>query len=110
MKLLHALAALAALPVLTTSVAAQDDPQFRGEYSDWRVFTRQTDSGQICYALSRPSDASPRSHEHGNVYFLVEKNSPLWREFSTAAAIGLHFAGNWPDLKLDLWAIMENRS
>lgn len=71
MKLLHALAALAALPVLTTSVAAQDDPQFRGEYSDWRVFTRQTDGGQICYALSRPSDASPRSHEHGNVYFLV---------------------------------------
>jgi type VI secretion system protein ImpJ len=45
-----------------------------------------------------------------NVYFLVEKNSPLWREFSTAAAIGLHFAGNWPDLKLDLWAIMESRS
>lgn len=50
---------------------AQDDPQFRGEYSDWRVFTRNTEAGYSCYALSRPTDSSPRAHEHGNVYFLV---------------------------------------
>jgi type VI secretion system protein ImpJ len=45
-----------------------------------------------------------------NVYFILEKNTPLWREFSAAPAIGMHFAGDWPDLKLELWAIMENRS
>jgi len=45
-----------------------------------------------------------------NVYFIIEKNSPLWREFSTAPAIGMHFAGDWPDLKMELWAIVENRS
>lgn len=45
-----------------------------------------------------------------NVYFLIEKNSPLWREFSTAPAIGMHFAGDWPDLKMELWAIVETRS
>ena len=50
---------------------AQDDPQFRGEYSDWRVFTRTTEAGFACYALSRPTDATPRAHDHGNVYFLV---------------------------------------
>jgi type VI secretion system protein ImpJ len=44
------------------------------------------------------------------VYFIIEKNSPLWREFSTAPAIGMHFAGDWPDLKMELWAIVENRS
>ncbi|WP_121632461.1 type VI secretion system baseplate subunit TssK [Tropicibacter alexandrii] len=43
-----------------------------------------------------------------NVYFLMDKSSDLWREFSTAPAIGMHFAGNWPDLKLELWAIPEN--
>lgn len=42
-----------------------------------------------------------------NVYFLLDKASDLWREFSVAPAIGLHFAGNWPDLKLELWAIPE---
>lgn len=42
-----------------------------------------------------------------NVYFRLEKNSPLWREFSTAPAIGMHFAGDWPELKLELWAIPE---
>ncbi|AUH33519.1 type VI secretion system baseplate subunit TssK [Paracoccus tegillarcae] len=42
-----------------------------------------------------------------NVYFRLEKNVPLWREFSTAPAIGMHFAGDWPELKLELWAIPE---
>ena len=42
-----------------------------------------------------------------NVYFRLEKNSPLWAEFSTAPAIGMHFAGDWPGLKLDLWAVPE---
>lgn len=42
-----------------------------------------------------------------NVYFRLEKNVPMWREFSTAPAIGMHFAGDWPELKLELWAIPE---
>ncbi len=42
-----------------------------------------------------------------NVYFLLDKRSPLWQEFSTAPAIGMHFAGDWPELKLELWAIPE---
>jgi type VI secretion system protein ImpJ len=33
----------------------------------------------------------------------------LWPEFSVASGLGLHFAGDWPDLQLDLWAIMEDR-
>ena len=42
-----------------------------------------------------------------NVYFLLEKKTALWQEFSTAPAIGMHFAGDWPELKLELWAIPE---
>ncbi|MGJ8603745.1 MAG: type VI secretion system baseplate subunit TssK [Marivita sp.] len=44
-----------------------------------------------------------------HVYFLVDKMSPLWRDFSVAPAIGLHFAGAWPGLELELWAIPEER-
>lgn len=51
--------------------AAQDEPEFRGEYSDWRVFTRPTESGLVCYALSRPTDSAPRNFDHGTVYFIV---------------------------------------
>ncbi len=42
-----------------------------------------------------------------NVYFRLEKNTELWKEFTTAPAIGMHFAGDWPELKLVLWAIPE---
>lgn len=44
-----------------------------------------------------------------HVYFYLDKSSALWPEFSVAASIGLHFAGDWPELQLDLWAIMEDR-
>lgn len=45
-----------------------------------------------------------------HVYFNIDKRSALWREFSTAPAIGLHFAGDWPELELEMWAIMETRA
>src|SRR5262245_14624306 len=44
-----------------------------------------------------------------HVYFYLDKSSPLWPEFSVASGLGLHFSGDWPDLQLDLWAIMEDR-
>ncbi|MBC8129699.1 MAG: type VI secretion system baseplate subunit TssK, partial [Rhizobiaceae bacterium] len=44
-----------------------------------------------------------------HVYFYLDKSSPLWPEFSVAASVGLHFSGDWPELQLDLWAIMEDR-
>jgi type VI secretion system protein ImpJ len=44
-----------------------------------------------------------------HVYFFLDKASPLWPDFSVASGIGLHFAGDWPDLQLDLWAILEDR-
>lgn len=44
----------------------------------------------------------------GHVYFLVDKMSPLWRDFSTAPAIGMQIAGAWPGLELELWAIPED--
>lgn len=44
-----------------------------------------------------------------HVYFYLDKNSPLWPEFSTAQSMGLHFSGDWPAMQLDLWAIMEDR-
>jgi type VI secretion system protein ImpJ len=43
-----------------------------------------------------------------NVYFILDRMSPLWPTFSTAAGIGMHFSGDWPGLELNLWAIKED--
>jgi type VI secretion system protein ImpJ len=44
-----------------------------------------------------------------HVYFYLDRTSPLWPEFSVASAIGMHFAGDWPELELEFWAIREGR-
>lgn len=44
-----------------------------------------------------------------HVYFLLDRTSPLWSEFSTASAVGFHFSGMWPDLELEFWAILGDR-
>jgi type VI secretion system protein ImpJ len=44
-----------------------------------------------------------------HVYFYLDRTSPLWPEFSVASAIGMHFAGDWPELQMELWAVREDR-
>lgn len=44
-----------------------------------------------------------------HVYFLLDRTSPLWTEFSTASAVGFHFSGMWPDLNLEFWAVLGDR-
>ena len=70
MTIRNCLTALVLIFGLAAPAMAQDEPQFRGEYSDWRVFTRSSDDGLVCYTLSRPRDSTPLAYSHGNVYFL----------------------------------------
>jgi type VI secretion system protein ImpJ len=44
-----------------------------------------------------------------HVYFYLDKKSPLWPDFSNAASMGMHFSGDWPELELYFWAILEDR-
>lgn len=39
----------------------------------------------------------------GFVYFELDRASPDWRDLASAPSIGLHVAGDWPELKLELW-------
>lgn len=41
----------------------------------------------------------------GYVYFELDRGVPDWREFQQAPALGLHVAGDWPQLKLELWCV-----
>lgn len=41
----------------------------------------------------------------GYVYFELDRGVPDWRDFSTATALGLHVAGDWPQLRMELWCV-----
>lgn len=41
----------------------------------------------------------------GYVYFELDRGVPDWRDFSSATALGLHVAGDWPQLKMELWCV-----
>ena len=44
----------------------------------------------------------------GFVYFELDRGVPDWRDFATAPALGLHIAGDWPQLKLELWCVKRS--
>ncbi len=41
----------------------------------------------------------------GYVYFELDRGAADWRDFSTATALGLHVAGDWPQLMMELWCV-----
>ncbi|MGC1304891.1 MAG: type VI secretion system baseplate subunit TssK [Caulobacteraceae bacterium] len=43
----------------------------------------------------------------GFVYFELDRSAPDWADFSTATALGLHLAGDWPELRLELWCVKK---
>ncbi len=43
----------------------------------------------------------------GYVYFELDRSSEDWAAFTTAPALGLHVAGDWPDLKMELWCVKK---
>jgi type VI secretion system protein ImpJ len=46
----------------------------------------------------------------GYLYFELDRSSPDWAELTKAPAIGLHVAGDWPDLELELWWVKRSGS
>lgn len=43
------------------------------------------------------------------VYFELDENNPLWSQFPDSAAFALHVSGNYPGLRLELWAIQRGQ-
>lgn len=42
-----------------------------------------------------------------HVYFEFDRNSALWSEIAITGIIALHIAGNFPDLKMQLWTLNQ---
>jgi type VI secretion system protein ImpJ len=43
----------------------------------------------------------------GYVYFELDRSAEQWGALVKAPALGLHVAGDWPGLKLELWCVKK---
>ena len=53
------------------SVAGAQQPEAKATYRHWSVFVREVDGDKICFAATEASDKSPKSVNHGDVFFLI---------------------------------------
>ncbi|RDC74064.1 type VI secretion system baseplate subunit TssK [Rhodovulum sp. 12E13] len=55
----------------------------------------------------RPLPVAPRQipYHAGVVYFELDQNNPAWKRMTTSGGIAVHVSGQYPGLKMELWAI-----
>lgn len=57
-----------------------------------------------------PLSVAPRQlpYHSGYIYFMLDRQSPAWKDVQQGSAIAFHVAGEFPDLDMQLWAIRGN--
>ena len=57
----------------------------------------------------RPMPVAPRQipFHSGTVYFELDPESPLWGRITTSGGIAVHVSGDYPGLKMELWAVRQ---
>jgi type VI secretion system protein ImpJ len=43
----------------------------------------------------------------GKAYFELDRTSPIWKQIAAASALGIHVAGDFPGIELELWAVKD---
>ena len=58
----------------------------------------------------RPLPVAPRQipYHSGVVYFELDSDSPYWSKMTTSGGIAVHVSGQYPGLKMELWAIRNS--
>lgn len=58
----------------------------------------------------RPMPVAPRQipYHAGVVYFELDADSPYWGKMTTSGGIAVHVSGQYPGLKMELWAIRNS--
>lgn len=62
---------ISAFALAATALPAMAAPKTVATYKDWVVFSQDLGGDTVCYAVTEPTDKSPRSVNHGDVFFLV---------------------------------------
>lgn len=61
----------AAISALAGASAEAADPKAVATFRDWSVFVREDSGEKVCFAATEAKDKSPKSVNHGDVFFLV---------------------------------------
>lgn len=64
-------AAAALLGLFLAAPALAAEPKPVATFKDWSVFVREVEADKICFAATAAKDKSPKSVNHGDVFFLV---------------------------------------
>lgn len=64
-------AVIIALSGLFSGLAVAQQPAAVATHKDWSVFVREIDGDKICFAATEATDKSPKSVNHGDVFFLI---------------------------------------
>lgn len=67
MRLLSVIAAC----VVAAGAASAAEPTPLASYKKWSVFTREIDGDLICFAATSAEDKTPKSVNHGDIFFMV---------------------------------------
>ncbi|WP_293268912.1 type VI secretion system baseplate subunit TssK [Neptunomonas sp.] len=70
---------------------------------------RQLVNVQLPGIRIRPMPVAPRQipYHTGYVYFELEKSGDLWGQLNVSGGVAIHIGGEFPNLKLELWAIRQ---
>ncbi len=64
-------AVLAVFAAFAPGLAAAAEPVPVATFKDWSVFVREVEGDRICFAATAAKDKSPKSVNHGDVFFIV---------------------------------------
>lgn len=71
MKMLKEFGIVTGVAAGLMATAALAEPQALASFKDWSVFVHETGTDRICFAAAEASDKSPKSVNHGDIFFLV---------------------------------------
>lgn len=58
-------------PALLCAAPAMASAKLEGVFTDWSVYSKADGNDRICYVLATPKTKTPKSVNHGDIYFMV---------------------------------------
>jgi hypothetical protein len=73
MQLKNVLTATAAILIFSSAAGAAQTPTRINQFNAWGTYSYDDTGGKVCYILSTPTQMSPASVNHGDIFFLVSQ-------------------------------------
>lgn len=71
MKVLNLLVLGMGVAAMSFSAHADTGAKLEGVFTDWSVYSKKDGKDKICYVLSKAKSKTPKSVNHGDIYFMV---------------------------------------